>query len=326
MIARRAFLAVMAGTGLAMAAPRLALAQPEKARIGVLVWWPEDKAMAALFREGFRDAGWEDGRNAAVEFRWAGGSVAKASAYAEELVRSNVDVLVVRATPAIKPALAAARSIPVVTMSADPVGVGIVATLAKPGGNVTGVSSNSVALSAKRLELIQAIVPRAARVAYLASSVDPQGPRFVEETKREAPKRGLEIQPVFIRNVTELSGAFAAITAGKADALIVQPLFGIDEMARPRIVEFMHKQRLPTISDQAAFAEKGGLVAYGADTRALVRQLGILVDKVLRGTKPGDLPIQEPTTFELVINAKAAKAMGLTIPPSVLLRADRVIE
>lgn len=326
MIPRRAFVITLAGAGVALVAPRLALAQPEKARIGVLVWQSEDKATPEQFRESFRDAGWVDGRNAEIQFRWAAGSTERAAQYAAELVRANVDVLVVRATPAVQPAVLATRTIPIVTFSADPIGVGLVATLNKPGGNVTGVSTNSVALSAKRLELIRALLPRASRVAYLASSVDPQGARFVEATTQEAPKLGFQIQPVFIKGVNDLKGAFAAIVKRKPDALIVQPLFGNDEIVMPRILEFMYAQRLPMMSDQGVFAENGGLVAFGADTRALMRELGLLVDKVLRGAKPGDLPVQEPSTFALVINTKTAKAIGLTIPPSVLLRATRVIE
>ena len=309
-------------------APQTVFAQPEKARIGMLIWWPEDRALADLHREAFREVGWVEGRNLTLDFRWADGSAEKAAAHTRDLVKSGIDLLYVRATPAVQAAVDAARgsSIPIVTWSADPVGVGIVASLARPGGNLTGVSSNSIALSAKRLELLRAMVPRVSRVTYLASSADPQGRRFVEETRQAGSKLGIEVQSVFIRRVSEIDDALASIARAKPDAMIVQPLFGNDHVARPRIVEFMLRQRLPVISDLAAFAEHGGLATFGADTRALARQLAVLIDKVLKGAKPGDLPVQEPTDFELVINARAAKSIGLAIPPSVLLRANRVIE
>ena len=324
MIARRAFVLSLVGT----VAPVIALAQSKVYRIGLLIWYPENQRMVEQFREAFREAGLVDGRNVTLEFRWAAGSGERATALAAELVRMNVDVLVVRTTPAVQAAQDATRTIPIVMMSADPVGVGVVATLARPGGNVTGVSQNSVALSAKRLELIRAILPRAARVAYLASSVEgSQGRRFVEQSRADAPKLGLQLEPaVFIRSVNELDGALATIARTRPDALIVQPLFTNDEDAARRIADIAKRHRLPTISDQDVFAERGGLIAFGASERDSVRRLALYVDKILKGAKPADLPVQEPTNFELIINLKTAKAIGLTIPPSVLLRADRVIE
>jgi len=321
MIARRAFVLSLVGT----VAPVMALAQAKVYRIGLLIWFPEDKPTAEQFREAFREAGLVDGRNVTLEFRWAAGSVERAAALAAELVRMNVDVLVVRATPAIKAAQDATRTIPIVLTSADPVGVGVVATLARP---VTGVSTSSVALSGKRLELIRAILPRAARVAYLASSaVGSQGRRFVEQSRAAAPKLGLQLEPaVFIRSVDELDGAMATIARNRPDALVVQPLFGTDEDAARRIADIARRHRLPTISDQEVFAERGGLIAFGASLRDSIRRLALYVDKILKGAKPADLPVQEPTNFELIINLKTAKAIGVTIPPSVLLRADRVIE
>jgi putative ABC transport system substrate-binding protein len=304
------------------------VAQSKVYRIGVLIWWPEDPRMAEQLREAFREAGLVDGRNVTLEFRWAAGSVERATALAAELVRMNVDVLVVRTTPAIKAAQDATRTIPIVMMSADPVGVGVVATLARPGGNVTGVSQNSVALSAKRLDLIRAILPRATRVAYLASAaVGSQGPRFVEQSRAAAPKLGLQLEPVvFVRSVNKLEGALATIARTRPDALIVQPLFTFDEDGARRIADIARRHRLPTISDSDVFAELGGLIAFGASVRDSYRRLALYVDKILKGAKPADLPVQEPTNFELIINLKTAKAIGVTIPPSVLLRADRVIE
>jgi putative ABC transport system substrate-binding protein len=330
MIARRRLLVTLAASGLAAGVwPFLALAQStdKLPRIGLLIWWPEDVQMKTDMTEAFREVGYVDGRTAILDFRWAAGSVERAGALAAELARIPVDVLVVRATPTIKPAQEATRTIPIVTMSADPVGVGIIATLARrPGGNLTGVSSNSVALSAKRLELVRAILPRATRVTYLASSVDPQGQRFVEQTRADAPKLGLQFEAIFVRGVKELDGAFATILKSRPDALIVQPLFGNDEIARPRVVDFTSRHRVPSISDHAIYAERGGLLAYGADSRALYRQLVMQVDKILKGAKPSDLPVEEAKTFSLIVNLRTAKAIGLTVPPSVLLRADRVIE
>ena len=169
-------------------------------------------------------------------------------------------------------------------------------------------------------------MPRAARVGFLASSADPQGARFVDEKRVDGVKLGFGVHPIVLKNAAELDGALAATSRARLDALIVQPLFANDEGARPRIIDFMVNQRLPTMSDPAVFAEKGGPMAFGADGRVLLRQLAGLVDKVLKGAKPGDLPVQEATTFELVINTRAARSIGLAIPPSVLLRANRVIE
>ena len=307
--------------------PRAATSQPteKQPRIGLLRWWPETPYIAELVREAFREVGYTHNRSAVLEFRWANGNVDRAVAHARELVDMKVDVLVVYATPAIKPAQDATKTIPIVMLSADPVGVGVVATLARPGGNVTGVSTNSVALSGKRLDLIRAILPRATRVAYLASSVDPNGKRFVEQTRVDAPKVGLQAQAVFVRGANEFDGAFATILNERPDALIVQPLFAQDPETVRQIVDFATKHKLPTISDPEPFAEWGGLIAYGANRAHLHRLVAIYVDRILKGAKPADLPVQDPTKFDLVINLKTAKAIGLEISPSVVLRADRVL-
>jgi len=231
---------------------------------------------------------------------------------------------VANGTPVVPPAREATRTIPIVALSADLLGTGFVGSLSRPGGNVTGVSAGQVDLSGKKLELLREMVPRVRRAAYLASSTDPNGPRFVDHTRTAAAKLAIEIQPVFVRGRDDFPDAFATIAKNLPDALIVQPLF-ITEHSR-LIAEFAARHRLPTVSDAAYFAEAGGLMSYGPNTLEMFRLLAIYVDKILKGAKPADLPVQEPRKFEFVINLKTAKALGLTIPPSLLARADHIIE
>ena len=292
-------------------------------KIGVLHPYTPNARYTGLFRQAFLDIGYVDGQNIFIEHRWTEGKAERAVALAIELVRLNVDVIVANGTPAVGPAREATAAIPIVAFSADLLGTGFVASLGRPGGNVTGVSLGMVDLSAKKLGLLREISPRLRRAAYLASSIDPNGPRFVDHTRTAAEKVGIEIQPFFVRSPAEFDGVFSAIARSQPEALIVQPLF--TEHSR-RIAEFAMRHRLPTLSDNSRFAEEGGLMAYGANALEMYRQVARYVDKILKGAKPSDLPVQQPAKFELVINAKTAKALGLAIPSALLLQADRVIE
>ena len=216
-----------------------------------------------------------------------------------------MDVLVVHPTPAIKPAQNATRTIPIVVLAANPVGTGAAASLARPGGNTT---------------------PRMSRVGFLASSDDANGPLFVDQTRAAAQRMGIQILPQFVPGPEKSDAAFAAIIKDRAEALIVQPVFTNEAKLGRRIAEFALQHRLPTASQFPQFTEVGGLIAYGANSAVLYRQVAEYVDRIVKGARPADLPIQDPAQFELVINLRTAKALGLTIPPSLLLRADKIIE
>lgn len=300
----------------------IARAQAKTPRIGVLSWFRASSPPEEGVRQALRDQGYVDGATARIDYRRANGNRDHATSFAAELVRAKVDLIVVIATPAIQPALSATRTIPIVALSADPVGVGLVASLARPGGNMTGVSTNSIALAGKRLELLREILPRVSRVAFLASAVDPNGVRFVEETRRAAERMGVRVQSAFVRGPEGFAEAFSEMVRDRAEAVIVQPLFNEH---RVRITELAARHRLPTISDDRPFSEFGGLIAYGASRAEVYRQLAVYVDRILKGAKPSDLPVVEPVRFELTVNLDTAKTLGLTIPASVLLRADHVI-
>ena len=244
---------------------------------------------------------------------------------AKELVDLKVDVIVVSATPSVQAAKNATGTVPVVMLgAADPVGVGLVASLSRPGGNITGVSLQSPELAGKRMELLTEIVPKLIRVAFLAYKPDPAHRLFVEvQDAAEAMK--MQIQPLIVENPGEIEGAFSKMVQERASALVIQPLFVGGLQQTKKILDLAGKHRLPTISDGTEFAEQGGLIYYGASRKELARRAAALVDKILKGAKPADLPVEQPTKFEFIINLKTAKQIGLTIPPNVLARADRVI-
>jgi putative ABC transport system substrate-binding protein len=296
--------------------------QAKTPRIGVLSWYRANSPQEEAVRQALHDQGYVDGTTARIDYKRASGSTDSAASLAAELARANVDLIVVIATPAIQPALNATRTIPIVVLSADPVGVGFATSLARPVGNMTGVSINSVALAGKRLELLREVLPRVGRVAFLASSVDPNGARFVRETRAAGEKIGVHIQPTFVRGPEGFEEAFSSMVRDGAEALIVQPLFSEHRIS---IMELAARHRLPVIADDRLFAEAGGLLAYGASRAEAYRQLATYVDRIVKGAKPSDLPLVEPARFELTVNLDTAKTLGLTIPASVLLRADHVI-
>jgi putative ABC transport system substrate-binding protein len=241
-------------------------------------------------------------------------------------VRLKVDVMVVHATQVIQAAKNATTTIPIVMLgAANPVGSGFVASLARPGGNITGNSNIQPELAGKRLELLREIVPKLSRVGFLAHGGDPAHKLFVKEAQAAAKEMKIQIRPVVIDRVEEIEGAVSTMNRERAEALIVQTLFVRALGQSQRIADLAVRNRLLTVSDGAGFAEAGGLLFYGPDLKPGYRRGAIFVDKILKGTKPADIPVEQPTKFELVINLKTAKQIGVIIPPNVLARANRVI-
>ena len=310
--------------GFASAADSREPASPR--RIGVLlaVFSPESKE-AQAFRQGLRDAGYDEGRDVVIEWRSISGNYARAPAVAADLVQRKVDVIVVESTPAAQAVKRATSTIPIVlAVVADPVGSGLVANLAHPGGNVTGLSLMVADLSAKRLQLLKEAIPRLTRVAVLWNPATPYHPKVVDELKAVAPSLAIELSFVGARTPEEFGPAFSAISRAHAQALYV-----LDDaqfvVHRRTLLKLASKARLPVIYSQRNFPDAGALMSYGPSIEDLFRRSAGYVVKILKGAKPGDLPIEQPNKFELVVNLKAAKALGITIPQSILLRADEVI-
>ena len=299
--------------------------QTKKAIIGILTLASDDP-LAKVLREGLRDLGYLEGQNIVFEHRYVDGKVERLSDLAAELVRLKVDVIVARSTPVVRAVKNATNTIPIVISVPDAVGSGLVASLARPGGNITGTSSIMPELAGKRLEVLREILPKLSRVAFLAHAGDPSHPQFIKELQDAAEGARLQVQPMVVKGPEEFASAFSTMARERAGAVIVQPLFaGVLGVAGP-IAELAMKNRLPTISDGLRFADAGGMIYYGPDQLALWRAIPIYVDKILKGAKPGELPVEQPSKFELMINLKTAKQIGVTIPPNVLARADRVIK
>jgi putative ABC transport system substrate-binding protein len=283
-------------------------------------WSPWTAAFAARLHE----LGWIDGRTIAIEYRWSEGRPERIAEIAAEFVKRNVDVIVTNdsSAPAIKQATSV---IPIVfVLGNDPLGTGLVTSLARPGGNVTGLSSQQTETDSKRLELLREVVPRLRRVAVMVNVAHPAPLRQARELQAAAGALGLEMVLLEIRLAEDIAGAFAAFN-GQADALyIVQDALAVANMAR--IMTFALTARLPTIAYSRDFVSFGALMSYGTSHPALFRRTADFVDKILRGTKAGDIPVEQPTKFELVLNLTTAKALGITIPSNVLALADEVIE
>ncbi len=282
------------------------------ARVGFLGATESNRQFEAL-RQGLRDLGWIEGQNLVIESR--------SGALAAELVRRKVDVIVAGAL-GVQAAKSATTTIPIVfVIPDDPVATGLVASLARPGGNMTGLSSLNVELDAKRLALLKEAVPGLARVAVLVNPADPRAGAMLAATEGAARSVGLRLQVIEVRAAADLDAAVTAAARGKAEALTVLG----SSFYFSRIPELAVKARLPVIAPWKQFPEAGGLMSYGADIPEMFRRAAAYVDRILKGTKPAELPVEQPTKFELVLNLKTAKALGLTIPPSVLARADVVI-
>ena len=274
-----------------------------------------------------RDLGWIDGKNVRIEYRWADNKPERLAPLAEELVRLKVELIIASSTPAVQAAKSATTTIPIVMgPAADAEGSGFVASLARPGGNITGVSMMMPALSGKRLELLREVTPGLSRIAYLAYASTPDHKMFLQQTQEAGQVLKISVQAVVVGGAAEFEQAFAAMKAGRAEALIVHPIFSGQLGLGPRIAELANKHRLPTISDGPGFAEAGGLLYYGSDAAADFSRIAGYVDRILKGAKPADMPVEQTMKFQLVVNMKTAKQLGLKVPQSLLLRADRVIE
>ena len=295
-------------------------------RIGVLlVAHSPEGEVAQAFRQGLRDAGYLEGRDVVIEWRSPSGDYARVPELVADLVQRKVEVIVVDGTVGTRAAKRATSTIPIVmALVADPVGSGLVANLAHPGGNVTGLTIMMTDLSAKQLQLLKETVPRATQVAVLWNPDTPYSPKMIQELKAAAPSLSVELKLVGVRTPEEIESAFSALSRAHAQALFVieDPLFTTH---RPAIIKLASKARLPAIYGARHFADEGGLMSYGANYGDLSRRSAGYVDKILKGAKPGDLPIEQPTKFDLVVNLNTAKALGLTIPQSILIQADDVI-
>ena len=321
---RRAFLRLL-GIG-AVAAPLAAHAQQAGKIFKIGVLGTIDSPPWQAFREGLRQLGYEDGRNVTIEWRFSEGRTERLPALAAELVRLKVDVIVASSGPPPFAAKQATRTIPIVMANApDPVGSGLVASLARPGGNITGLSTLAPEIVGKQLELLKEIVPRVSRVAVLWNPTNQAHPLPLGEAKVAARSLGVQLQILEARGPDEFESAFAAMVRERASALLVLG-DGMFFLHRTRIALLATKQRLPTMFSAREHVDAGGLIVYGPSLRDNFRRAAVYVDKILKGAKPADLPVEQPTKFELVINLKTAKGLGLTIPQSVLMRADEVIQ
>ena len=299
--------------------------QPKKVpRIGYLTLTASPRGPEA-FLQGLRELGYIEGQNIVIEYRHAAGRAERLPDLAAELVRLNVDVIVAGASQSVRAAKQATKTIPIVFHGVgDPVAQGIVASLARPGGNITGLASLSPEVGGKRLELLKEAVPTASRVAVVWNPTNSSNSLQVKEIRTAAQTLALRVQSLEVSKPDDIERAFTAIPREGADALLVfaDPFLSSQ---RSRIFDLATKNRLPAMYGQSDPVEAGGLMSYAPSFREFSRRAAYYVDKILKGTKPADLPVEQPTKFELVINLKAAKQIGLTIPPNVLARADRVI-
>ncbi len=294
-------------------------------RIGYLAAGSRDDLLEGAFRQGLRELGYVEGQTIAIEYRYAEGRLDRLPNLAAELVGLKVDVIVVGGTHAAGAVREVTRTIPVVMgAGGDPVAAGIVASLARPGGNVTGFSFMSPDLGGKRLQLLKEAVPKVSRVAVLFNPANVGSVLERKSAEDAAGALGVRLQPLEVRRVDDLEGAFRAAARERAQALIAFRDAVVDAN-RGRILDLAARGRLPTMFEQRDFVEAGGLMSYGPSLPDLFRRAATYVDKILKGAKPGDLPVEQPTRSELVINLKTAKALGLTIPPSIRVRADQVI-
>jgi putative ABC transport system substrate-binding protein len=329
LVDRRAFLGTLAG-GL-LAAPLAAGAQQagKVSRIAFLGTSSPalESDLTNAFRQGLRDLGYVEGRNLVIEYRWAGGHYERYPALVAEIVRLKVDLIVTEGTPAALAAKEGAGTIPVVVaVIGDPVALGVASSLAHPGGNITGLTSMSLEVDGKRLELLKELVPGASRVGVLWNPANPNNTARINAVQRAAKALRLTLEPVVNAADSErLDSALGALVAAHCEALL-NLSDRVVVANRARIVTFAAKHRIPALYANREFMGAGGLASYAADYPAIFRRAAIYVDKILKGAKPDDLPIEQPTKFELVINLRTAKALGLTIPPSLLQRADQVIE
>jgi putative ABC transport system substrate-binding protein len=280
---------------------------------------------AGAFRQGLSETGYAEGKNVAVEYRWADGHYDRLPAMAADLVGHKVSVIMASGIPAAHAAKNATSTIPIVFSAGDPVGEGLVASLSRPGGNLTGVSSLSSELEAKRLELLSELVPQTREIFLLVNPSNSRTEHVMRDVQEAARTKGMQLHILKVSSESEIETAFASLVPGRASALVVttDPFFNTQ---RAQIVALAARHALPAIYTYREFATDGGLITYGANLKEAYRQAGVYTGQILKGAKPSNLPIQQTTTFELIINLKTAKALGIEIPPSLRQRADEVIE
>jgi ABC-type uncharacterized transport system substrate-binding protein len=324
---RREFITLLGGS--AVAWPMAARAQqPAKiARIGYLGLGPASvwSSRVEALRAGLRDLGWVEGKNIVIEFRWAD-KVDELPALAAELVRMNVDVIFASSSTLVEPARLATQTIPIVFSNhADPVGIGHVASLARPGGNVTGLSMMLTDLAVKELEILTEAVPQAKRIGVVWNPTTPSHAPAMRAIDDASEKLRVRLLPLPAPSANDFDGAFAAMVQERADAFLVVPS-PLSTSYRSALAELALKHRLPAMYGHRDYVEAGGLMSYGADIDDLNRRTALYIDKILKGAKPADLPVEQASKYQLAINLKIAKALGLEIPPTLLARADEVIE
>jgi len=328
-IDRRAFIGTLAGA--LIAAPLAARAQqPRKVpRLGILITNSQASTSTQVeaFRQGLRERGYVEGQNVVIEYRFGDGEPARLPKLAAELVGLNVDLIVTGGSSPTRAAQQATRTIPIVmTIVGDPIASGLIASLARPGGNITGLTQISAELGGKRLELLKEAFPRISRVAVLVDPASTARGGIASGTRTAAEALGVKLLALELRGPNpDLDGAFRTAKSERVGALLVAA-GAAQSLHRRRVVDLAAKNRLPAMYASREFVDAGGLMAYGPNVADLYRRAATYVDKILKGAKPADLPVEQPTKFELVINLKTAKALGLTIPPSVLGRADEVIQ
>jgi putative tryptophan/tyrosine transport system substrate-binding protein len=324
---RREFITLLGGAAAAASCVSWPLAaRAQQARmptIGVLVLGsPPPESILTALRDGLRDVGYTEGRNIRLEIRTADGKADRLPEKAAELVRLKVDIIVAIQTPPATAAKQATNGIPIVMAGVgDPVGTGLVASLGRPGGNVTGLSSGAAEVAGKSVELIREVLPSARRIAVLANATDPFTKPYLAQIGAGARSVGMEMEPVMARPAEALDAAFETMAGKGVDAVIIQ-----GSILRKEAVELAMKHRLPSLSTNRQGPAEGGLMSYAASFGELYRETAVYIDKILKGSKPADLPVAFPTKFELVINLKTAKALGITMPPMLLGTADEVIE
>jgi putative ABC transport system substrate-binding protein len=325
--ARRILLrAVLCGIALAAPLASFAQAQPKVWRIGFLASDSSSTRVYDGFQQGMRELGYFEGKNCVIRRRFADGKYERLPSLAAELVQLNVDVIVAGTSLSVQAAHQATATIPIVMVAVpDPVGEGFATSLSRPGGNITGLSSIVTELSIKHLELLRTAVPKLSRVAVLINPLNPSDSLILEQIHGPAYARGVKLFPVEASSASQIEAGFGAMTRERTEALIVAADSYFD-VQRDQITTLAVKNRLPTIFSSRELTEAGGLMSYGQDLAEHYRRAATYVDKILKGAKPGDLPIEQPTVLELVINRRIAKALGLTIPQELILRADKVIE
>jgi len=321
---RREFMALLAGAGTWSLAARAQ--QPAKMpRVGVLVSASSPHPFADAFWRGLHALGYSEGRNIKVEFRYTDARSDRAEEYAEELVRLNVDVIVAHYAIGTAAAMAATRTIPIVMVHGAPLQLGAINSLARPGGNVTGLSAMDAEIGGKRVQLLRELIPNLSRIAVLATTPTTSsfGPPFVEDLRLAATSVGLGFEPILIGGPSEFRSAFAEMGKANVQAVIVQAFF---DPYRGTLIDLASKYRLPYMSGNKEVTAAGGLVSMAANWSQLYERAAFYVDKILKGAKPGDLPVEQPTKFDVTLNMKTAQALGLTISPTLLAQIDEVIE